>query len=825
MREITFVCPNHKILFIFRAPQVGARLTLNEFFSKKSLPKMFFLSPSYPPCPPSLPQAGEKGGINCILWPAAAAAGHKMLSFPPFPSGERGAGGIGGVKRLLLAILLGDHGSLGTSSPFAGHEKTPFYLGLLVLLVGIAISPGRFHSIDETAMYTSALNLITSGSPQTNQLGHNLWTPLAGESVSALAADGTVYTKKSPLIVLLLIPLVALGRAIPAVGTVRAALWLGPLVTAATAMLLYALARRLGYRRRTAFVTGLIFSFATQALPYMQTAYGEPVAALGLLLAMYGLSIERNLRASEGAQIPQFFFWSNAALISGLGIALAIGANIIYALLLPVFAGAWLLKGWKKLSWQEQGLQLAALGCFPALMGAGLLGYNAVRFGSIWETGYHFAGGAEGFTTPLLWGIAGLTLSPARGFFWYNPPALLALPGWFLLRRREHSLSMVLLLVNGICVTAFGGWWEWWGGWTWGPRFLLPLIPYAMIAALPVIERLWPEGQPFGRPHRATPTVIILVLTGLAVQIAGAGVDFTRYENELTACCTAPADQTLRYHHKAALVYDMTRSPILAHWKMLLAGQNQWAPDARPTPRLNQIPAVIESRRQAGDAVVYLAPELENELLDRPTWPPVYGLPIQVSQDDPRARVIWDQLRQKARRLWVITWYAPGDTNNWYEMELHRDWAQISDESLDGMRLLLFARPPEMPEWRESGAQFGPLRLLNYRQQISDGTLFVEVRWQADSIPPEDYTAFIHLLKTEGPLLAQQDRAPWGGYRSTGQWQPGEPVEERYAFPIGNQPAAGVKTAVGWYSWPSLERLPVSNAGTAAVQDNSLILP
>ncbi len=56
-----------------------------------------------------------------------------MLNFPPFPSGERGAGGAkqGEIKRRLLAILFGDHGSLGTYPTQAAREKinkNPFWL-------------------------------------------------------------------------------------------------------------------------------------------------------------------------------------------------------------------------------------------------------------------------------------------------------------------------------------------------------------------------------------------------------------------------------------------------------------------------------------------------------------------------------------------------------------------------------------------------------------------------------------------------------------------------------------------------------------------------
>ncbi len=56
-----------------------------------------------------------------------------MLNYPPFPSGERGAGGIGGIKKRFLTILFGDHGSLGTRRPQKATEKWTFTLGQQII--------------------------------------------------------------------------------------------------------------------------------------------------------------------------------------------------------------------------------------------------------------------------------------------------------------------------------------------------------------------------------------------------------------------------------------------------------------------------------------------------------------------------------------------------------------------------------------------------------------------------------------------------------------------------------------------------------------------
>jgi hypothetical protein len=51
--------------------------------------------------------------------------------------------------------------------------------------------------------------------------------------------------------------------------------------------------------------------------------------------------------------------------------------------------------------------------------------------------------------------------------------------------------------------------------------------------------------------------------------------------------------------------------------------------------------------------------------------------------------------------------------------------------------------------------------------------------------PPEAaLTWFVHLLDAGGQIVAQQDRAPLGGYQPTDTWTPGAIVTDRLRFPL-----------------------------------------
>jgi hypothetical protein len=690
-------------------------------------------------------------------------------------------------------------------------------LGLVVFLAGLLVTPGYFHSVDEVAMFVAAHNLVHEGQAHTNQMAFSLWGIRPGEEVVKLNQAGDVYTKKSPLVVLMMVPLLHLAKWLPYLEGVRLVLLLGIVFTTATAVLLYRFARELGYGRRSATIALFLFAFATMALPYVRTAWGEPVIAFGLLLAAWAVARsgreDRNRPAGSapaGSLHPAFW--------CGLGLALSMGSNAVYVLLAPLFALFICYR--PHAPWQQHGRRLLAFVAAPAVVVTGMLVYNLVRFGSGLETGYHFAPGQEGFSTPLWWGVLGLTVSPARGFLWYNPPVLLALWAWPSFHRAARPLSTLLLLVVLAHLLIFGAWWQWWGGYAWGPRFLLPIVPYLILVALPVVDTAV-QGRRMWRL-----VLLSLGLTGLMVQIAGTAVDFNLYEQQLDAHWPAPAGAPLRYHHDPALVFDVGRSPILEHWRQLSqAGYLQQRRDGQGRVEgLVEIPDAIRRQQQAGDRVLSLVPERLLDWLEEPDLPPVHGLPYNVSPDDGRARLVFERSLRDARRVWLVTWYGAGDPDNWYERDLRREWATVDEVWADDLRLVLLARPPQRGNWRVATAGFGPIHLAGYEQQEQDGTLFVTLDWQLDDDVDDDYVTFVHLLDQAGSLVAQQDRPPLAGYLPTSVWSTGERVVDRFAFPLEALEVSEVRVVVGWYSWPSLERLPVRDENGEAVADDHFAL-
>ncbi len=59
-----------------------------------------------------------------------------------------------------------------------------FLLGLGVFLITSFLMTADFHSIDEVAMFVTAINVADSGEFHANQIGYSLWGIRPGEEVT-----------------------------------------------------------------------------------------------------------------------------------------------------------------------------------------------------------------------------------------------------------------------------------------------------------------------------------------------------------------------------------------------------------------------------------------------------------------------------------------------------------------------------------------------------------------------------------------------------------------------------------------------------------------
>jgi len=106
------------------------------------------------------------------------------------------------------------------------------------------------------------------------------------------------------------------------------------------------------------------------------------------------------------------------------------------------------------------------------------------------------------------------------------------------------------------------------------------------------------------------------------------------------------------------------------------------------------------------------------------------------------------------------------------------------------------------------------------------GALTVTLTWQ--SLRPVEYDAitFVHLTGAAGESLAQADRQPLDGRFPTSYWLPGQVVTDvvHLTPSLSHENEDALTLGVGMYTWPALDRLPVTDANGVPQPDNVILI-
>jgi len=349
-------------------------------------------------------------------------------------------------------------------------------------------------------------------------------------------------------------------------------------------VLLVLCAVELGAAAWGALGLGLIYALATPAPVYATQWFSEPLTALLALAVFYLLLRDRRDRRSPTVWRP---------LLAGVALGLAVATRVETVLFVPPFLLYALLPA------RRRAIRVAAFALPLAVTLAGLGLYDAVRFGSPLDSGYVNASAwdqhdlhPEHSLPSLLDGLYGLLLSPGKGLLEYAPVTLLAPVGAVLLWARRRAETAVLLGVIGIDTVAHANVLiRWLGGWSWGPRFLIPVVPLVLLLLVPLLRpgsaaRTGLSGhRDYGRVQAASwrPSLLLaaLAVAGLLVQLPALAVHEPHiYIYDLKPAygvvgSNPPIRRMLRLEND--YVHDPALSPILGSWR-LLGDKDTWTP-------------------------------------------------------------------------------------------------------------------------------------------------------------------------------------------------------------------------------------------------------
>jgi hypothetical protein len=113
------------------------------------------------------------------------------------------------------------------------------------------------------------------------------------------------------------------------------------------------------------------------------------------------------------------------------------------------------------------------------------------------------------------------------------------------------------------------------------------------------------------------------------------------------------------------------------------------------------------------------------------------------------------------------------------------------------------------------------LRASGSSHDLRPDSLNLTLYWEATTAPEGEYAVFVHLLDTEGRLVAQHDGPPLQGDFPTWAWQEGDRVPDSHLLSLPSDWKPGVyRLMVGMYRPGDGTRLPVTDEAGQRVQDD-----
>ncbi|MDQ6863529.1 MAG: hypothetical protein M3044_06870 [Thermoproteota archaeon] len=316
------------------------------------------------------------------------------------------------------------------------------------------------------------------------------------------------------------------------------ALFANSFVISLTCVLLFCFSLELYKSKRIAFVLTLIFGVCSFIWPYNSSLMSEPTTTLCIFASAYfiymltkqddiqNIMLSNNVGLTSGTATTSVTSKNNKnkriyfAALGGLFLGLSLISHPSDIVIIPGFLAYFIF------SIRRSNDRKILLLLFLIVLGGVLLlaaSTNYIRFGSVTRFGY---GDAETLSIHRGWhGLIGLLVSPGKGLVFYFPIAILLPLGLRYIYAKNKGVFF-------ICIYTFVAFWlffgtslypntklaeseTWSGGW-WGPRYLVPVLPFITLLCGTLLERS--KGK---KRYLKLSGVIILGVIGFLVNLIG----------------------------------------------------------------------------------------------------------------------------------------------------------------------------------------------------------------------------------------------------------------------------------------------------------------
>jgi 4-amino-4-deoxy-L-arabinose transferase-like glycosyltransferase len=205
---------------------------------------------------------------------------------------------------------------------------------------------------------------------------------------------------------------------------------------------------------------------------------------------------------------------------------------------------------------------------------------------------------------------------------------------------------------------------------------------------------------------------------------------------------------------------------------------------------------------------------------------PVYLLP---ASDSASTEQTLKEIVTEYERVYVIFRTEDGaDPHHLVEGWLSDNTYRTQDQWFGDARLVLFASPGEseegsarMPLEAVLGGQVALVDCELVGQTSSPGQILrIALSWELIGDVTTDYSVFVHLLDSEGGIVAQHDGQPVGGMRPTTSWTVGKNVGDKHGLLIPDDVLPGeYRLEAGMYVPDTGQRLTVAGSAAGSTGD------
>lgn len=330
-----------------------------------------------------------------------------------------------------------------------------------------------------------------------------------GATVDYAKVNGHYYSDKAPGVAFIGIPIYAALRSLPildaltdrlenssafqstlrpdgsgvnahkvrfALAQVVIAFMVGVLPTALMSALMYLWLAQVSPNVTIRWLVALGYGLLTPVYAYANSMYGHQLSAALLFGAFYVVSTAR--RALHVSTLLGVGGLMSYAVVTEYPAAVITGVLFIYTAYRLYRLGQWRSLAWAALS--------------AAGVAAGWMMYNTYIFGGPLNLGYNYSElwldkhntGFMSLSLPQPEAMWGITFGLFRGLFPLAPWLLLAFPGFALWwRSGEGRAEWIVAVMIPLALFLFNASSAmWWGGFAIGPRYLLPMLPFFVLA-------------------------------------------------------------------------------------------------------------------------------------------------------------------------------------------------------------------------------------------------------------------------------------------------------------------------------------------------------